>query len=156
MPRKGPVQKRESKPDLVYNDKLVGKLINKVMLDGKKSTAETIVYGAFDEIKERTNEEPLEVFRKAIENIKPSLEVRPRRVGGATFQVPMEVEPRRSLTLSIRWLVAAARDGKGKPMSTRLADEIIDAYKETGTAIKKKEDLHRMAEANRAFAHYRW
>lgn len=156
MPRRGPVPKREPKPDLVYNDVLVSKLINKVMLDGKKSIAEWIVYSAFDELKRRTNEDPLKIFHKAVENVRPSLEVRPRRVGGATYQVPIEVEPRRSYTLAIRWLVEAAREKSGKPMYIKLADEILDAYNETGTAYKKKEDLHRMAEANRAFAHYRW
>lgn len=156
MPRRGPVPKREPKPDLVYNDKLVTKLINKVMLDGKKSVAEWIVYSCFDEIKKRTGEDPLAVFHKAVENVRPQLEVRPRRVGGATYQVPIEVEPRRSLTLAIRWIVEAARSKEGKAMYLKLADEIIDAYNETGAAMKKKEDLHRMAEANRAFAHYRW
>lgn len=156
MPRRGPVPKREPKPDLVYHDVLVSKLINKVMLDGKKSIAEWIVYSAFDEIKKRTGEDPLKVFHKAVENVRPSLEVRPRRVGGATYQVPIEVEPRRSYTLAIRWIVEAAREKGGKAMYLRLADEIMDAYNETGTAFKKKEDLHRMAEANRAFAHYRW
>ncbi len=156
MPRRGPVPKREVKPDLIYGDVLVTKLINKIMQDGKKSVAEWIVYSAFDEIKRRTGEDPLAVFHKAIENVRPQLEVRPRRVGGATYQVPVEVEPRRSYTLAIRWIVEAARDKTGKAMYLKIADEILDAYNETGTAFKKKEDLHRMAEANRAFAHYRW
>lgn len=156
MPRRGPVPKREIKPDLVYNDVLVSKLINKVMLDGKKSVAEWIVYGALDEIKKWTGENPVKVLHKAVENARPLLEVRPRRVGGATYQVPIEVEPRRGITLAIRWIVEAARSKEGKSMILRLADEIIDAYNETGAVIKRKEDLHRMAEANRAFAHYRW
>jgi len=156
MPRRGPVPKRELKPDLVYNDPLVTKLINKVMLDGKKSRTEKIVYNMMEELKRRTGEDPLNVFHKAIDAAKPVLEVRPRRVGGATYQVPVEVEPRRALTLAIRWIVEAARNREGKPMELRLADEIIDLYNGTGTVLKKKEDLHKMAEANRAFAHYRW
>lgn len=135
---------------------LVAKLINKVMWDGKKTTAQKIVYGAFDIIREKTKKDPLEVFRQAVENVKPVLEVRPRRVGGATYQVPIEVQEPRRTSLALRWIVEAARARKGRPMKEKLAEEIIAAYNNTGTAIKKKEDTHRMAEANRAFAHYRW
>lgn len=156
MPRRGPVPKREIKPDLAYNDPLVSRLINKVMLDGKKSVAEWIVYSALTEIKKRTGEEPIKVLHKAVENARPLLEVRPRRVGGATYQVPIEVEPRRGITLAIRWIVDTVRGKEGKSMIDRLVDEIMDAYNGTGAIIKKKDDLHRMAEANRAFAHYRW
>ncbi|ABQ47302.1 MULTISPECIES: 30S ribosomal protein S7 [Thermotoga] len=147
---------RQVPPDPVYGDVLVAKLINKVMWDGKKTTAQKIVYGAFDIIREKTKKDPLEVFRQAVENVKPVLEVRPRRVGGATYQVPIEVQEPRRTSLALRWIVEAARARKGRPMKEKLAEEIIAAYNNTGTAIKKKEDTHRMAEANRAFAHYRW
>jgi small subunit ribosomal protein S7 len=156
MPRKGPVPPREVLPDPVYGDKLVAKLINKVMKDGKKSKAEKIVYGAFDIIKEKLGEDPLKVFHKAVENVKPLMEVRPRRVGGATYQVPMEVNERRQMHLALKWLVDAARARSERGMVNRLANEIIDAYNERGGAFKKKEDTHKMAEANKAFAHYRW
>jgi small subunit ribosomal protein S7 len=156
MPRRGPVTPREISPDPVYNSVLVQKLINKVMLDGKKSTAEKIVYGAMEIIRDKTKQDPLTVLEKAVQNLTPLLEVRPRRVGGATYQVPIEVPPRRGLSLALRWLVRAARERKGMPMRERLAAEILDALNNTGGAIKKKEEMHRMAEANKAFAHYRW
>jgi|UniRef100_A0A7C3SNJ8 small subunit ribosomal protein S7 len=156
MPRRGPVTPREIPPDPVYNSVLVQKLINKVMLDGKKSTAEKIVYGAMEIIRDKTKQDPLTVLEKAVQNLTPLLEVRPRRVGGATYQVPIEVPPRRGLSLALRWLVRAARERKGMPMRERLAAEILDALNNTGGAIKKKEEMHRMAEANKAFAHYRW
>lgn len=156
MPRKGPVPKREVLPDPVYNSVKVAKLINKVMWDGKKSLAQKICYGAFDIIKEKTGRDPLEVFEEALNNVMPVLEVRPRRVGGATYQVPMEVRPERRLSLGIRWIVEYARQRSGKSMMEKLAAEIIDAANNTGGSVKKKEDTHRMAEANKAFAHYRW
>ncbi len=156
MPRRGPVPPREILPDPVYGDKLVAKLINKVMKDGKKSKAEKIVYGAFDIIKEKLGEDPLKVFHKAVENVKPVMEVRPRRVGGATYQVPMEVNERRQIHLALKWIVEAARARSERGMVNKLANEIIDASNERGGAFKKKEEVHRMAEANRAFAHYRW
>ncbi|ACK42257.1 MULTISPECIES: 30S ribosomal protein S7 [Dictyoglomus] len=156
MPRRGPVTPREIPPDPVYNSVLVQKLINKVMLDGKKSIAEKIVYGAMDIIREKTKQDPLTVLEKAVQNVTPLLEVRPRRVGGATYQVPIEVPPRRGLSLALRWIVRAARERKGMPMKERLALEILDAFNNTGGAIKKRDEMHRMAEANKAFAHYRW
>jgi small subunit ribosomal protein S7 len=156
MPRRGPVTPREIPPDPIYNSVLIQKLINKVMLNGKKSIAEKIVYGAMEIIKEKTKKDPLEVVEKAIQNATPLLEVRPRRVGGATYQVPVEVSPRRGLSLALRWIVRSARERKGMPMKEKLASEILDAYNNTGGAIKKKDEMHRMAEANRAFAHYRW
>ncbi|AAM25439.1 MULTISPECIES: 30S ribosomal protein S7 [Caldanaerobacter] len=156
MPRKGPVPKREVLPDPVYNSVKVAKLINKVMWDGKKSLAQKICYGAFDIIREKTGRDPLEVFEEALNNVMPVLEVRPRRVGGATYQVPMEVRPERRLSLGIRWIVEYARQRSGKSMMEKLAAEIIDAANNTGGSVKKKEDTHRMAEANKAFAHYRW
>jgi small subunit ribosomal protein S7 len=159
MPRKGPVKPREIMPDPIYRDVLVHKLINKVMVDGKKSKAEKIVYGAMQILAEKTGEQPLEALHKAIENLKPLLEVRPRRVGGATYQVPMEVPPRRQISLALRWLVEAARNRSGKgnyTMLEKLSNELLDAYHNRGNAIKKREDTHRMAEANKAFAHYKW
>ncbi|MEO2068209.1 MAG: 30S ribosomal protein S7 [Desulfurobacteriaceae bacterium] len=156
MPRKGPVPPREILTDPVYGDKLVAKLINKVMKDGKKSKAEKIVYGAFEIIREKLGEDPLAVFHKAVENVKPIMEVRPRRVGGATYQVPMEVNERRQIHLALKWIVDAARARSERGMVNKLANELIDAYNERGGAYKKKEDTHRMAEANKAFAHYRW
>ncbi|WAM31083.1 30S ribosomal protein S7 [Caldicellulosiruptor naganoensis] len=157
MPRRGPVKKREILPDPVYNDKVVAKLINKVMKDGKKSIAQKIVYGAFDIVREKTGKDPLEVLEQALNNVMPVLEVRPRRVGGATYQIPIEVSPDRRLSLGLRWLVEYARERKDKrTMKEKLAAEIMDAANNTGGAVKKKEDTHRMAEANRAFAHYRW
>ena len=156
MPRRGPVPPREIPPDPIYGDVLVAKLINKVMRHGKKSKAEKIVYGAFDIIKEKMGKNPLEVFHTAVENVKPVMEVRPRRVGGATYQVPMEVNERRQIHLALKWLVEAARERSERRMVVRLANEIMDAYNKRGGAFKKKEEVHRMAEANRAFAHYRW
>ncbi len=147
---------REVMPDPVYNSEMVTRFINKLMYDGKKSIAAKIFYRALDLIKERTGEEPLKVFKKAVENAKPLVETKSRRVGGATYQVPIEVNPRRQLSLSMRWLVAAARARGEKTMVERLAAELIAASKNEGAAIKKKEDVHRMAEANKAFAHYRW
>ena len=156
MPRKGNVPKREVLPDPVYGSVVVAKLINSVMLDGKKGVAQKIVYDAFEQIKEATGEEPLEVFEKAMNNIMPVLEVKARRVGGANYQVPIEVNSRRSTTLAIRWLVDFSRKRKENTMAQRLANEIIDASENTGAAVKKREDTYKMAEANRAFAHYRW
>jgi len=154
--RRRRAERREIAPDPVYGDVLVAKLINKVMWDGKKSIAQKIVYGAFEIIRQKMKKDPLEVFKQAVENVKPVLEVRPRRVGGATYQVPIEVQEPRRTSLALKWIVEAARAKKGKPMKEKLAEEIMAAYNNTGTAIKKKEDTHKMAEANRAFAHYRW
>ena len=156
MPRKGNTPKREVLPDPVYGNIVVSKLINSIMLDGKKSTAQKIVYGAFDQIKEKTGEDPLDVFNKAMENIMPELEVKARRVGGANYQVPIEVRPARRQTLGLRWLTAYTRARGEKTMSERLAKEIMDAANGTGASVKKKEDTHKMAEANKAFAHFRW
>ena len=156
MPRKGPVAKRDVLPDPIYNSKVVTKVVNAIMLDGKKGTAQTILYKAFDIIKERTNEDPMNIFEKAMENIKPALEVKSRRVGGSNYQVPIEVSPARSQALAIRWLVKYARERGGKGMAENLASELIDASNGTGGAVKKREDTHKMAEANKAFAHYRW
>lgn len=154
--RKRRAVKRDVLPDPIYHSKVITKLVNQIMLDGKRGKAETIVYDAFDIIKDRTKEEPNEVFAKALDNIKPSLEVKSRRVGGANYQVPMEVGPERSQSLALRWLNNAAQTRGGKTMAEKLANEIIDASNSTGGAVKKKEDTHRMAEANKAFAHYRW
>lgn len=156
MPRKGNVPKREVLPDPVYGSVVVAKLINSIMLDGKKGVAQQIVYSAFDKVKETTGEEPLEVFEKAMNNIMPVLEVKARRVGGANYQVPMEVRPERRQTLGLRWLTKYTRLRGEKTMSDRLAKEIMDAANETGASVKKKEDTHKMAEANKAFAHYRF
>ena len=156
MPRRGHVPKREILPDPLYNDKRVSKLINSVMLDGKKGVAQKIVYDAFDIIKEKTGKNPLEVFEEAMNNIMPVLEVKARRVGGATYQVPMEVRPERRQTLSLRWLTGFARKRSERTMKERLAGEILDATNNLGGAAKKKDDTHKMAEANKAFAHYRW
>ena len=156
MPRKGKVPKREVLPDPVYSSKVVAKLINKVMLDGKKGTSQRIVYGAFDMIKEKTDQNPLEVFEKAMANVMPVLEVKARRVGGANYQVPMEVRADRRETLGLRWLVKYSRLRGEKGMTEKLAKEIMDAANNTGATVKKREDTHKMAEANRAFAHYRW
>ena len=154
--RKRRAVKRDVLPDPIYNSKVVTKVVNAIMLDGKKGTAQTILYKAFDIIKERTNEDPMNIFEKAMENIKPALEVKSRRVGGSNYQVPIEVSPARSQALAIRWLVKYARERGGKGMADNLANEIIDASNGTGAAVKKREDTHRMAEANKAFAHYRW
>jgi small subunit ribosomal protein S7 len=143
-------------PEPVYNDLLVSKLINYVMRKGKKTIARKIVYGAFDIVKEKTKKDPLEIFKRAIENVGPSLELRPRRVGGATYQVPIEVPPERKIALAMRWIIMAAKMKKGKAMKEKLAEELIAASKNEGWAVKKKEDTHKMAEANRAFAHFAW
>ena len=156
MPRKGHVAKRDVLPDPVYNSKLVSRLINNIMQDGKKGTAQTILYNAFDIIAEKTGREPMEVFEEAIENIMPVLEVKARRIGGANYQVPVEVRPERRITLGLRWLVQYSRSRGEKTMEQRLANEIIDAANNTGASVKKREDTHKMAEANKAFAHYRW
>ena len=156
MPRKGHVAKRDVLPDPIYNSKLVSRLINNIMQDGKKGTAQTILYNAFDIIAEKTGREPMEVFEEAIENIMPVLEVKARRIGGANYQVPVEVRPERRITLGLRWLVQYSRSRGEKTMEQRLANEIIDAANNTGASVKKREDTHKMAEANKAFAHYRW
>lgn len=156
MPRKGHIAKREVLADPIYQSKLVTRTINRIMVDGKRGKASNILYNAFDIIREETGQNPLEVFEQAIENIMPLLEVKARRVGGANFQVPVEVRPERRYTLAIRWLVNYARARGEKTMETRLAREIIDASNNTGAAVKQREDMHRMAEANKAFAHYRW
>ena len=154
--RKRRAVKRDVLADPIYNSKLVTKLINSIMLDGKKGTAQTILYDAFDIIKEKTNKDPMEVFEAAMENIKPALEVKSRRVGGANYQVPVEVKPDRAQALAFRWLAQYARLRNGHSMAENLANEIIDASNGTGASVKKKEDTHKMAEANKAFAHYRW
>jgi small subunit ribosomal protein S7 len=157
MPRRREIPKRELAPDPLYNSALVSKFINTVMSDGKRSTAERILYKSFDIIRERTGDDPLKVFKKALDNVKPSLEVKSRRVGGSNYQVPVEVNPNRRLSLSIRWLVSYARQrGDGKTMQEKFANELLDASNLRGGAVKKREDTHRMAEANKAFAHYRW
>ncbi|ARP49843.1 MULTISPECIES: 30S ribosomal protein S7 [Caproicibacterium] len=156
MPRRGNIAKRDVLPDPMYNSKLVTRLVNNIMIDGKKGVAQKIVYGAFDIIKEKTGKEPLEVFEAAMENVMPSLEVKARRVGGATYQVPMEVRPERRQTLGLRWLTTYSRQRSERTMKERLAAEIMDAVNGTGGAAKKRDDTHKMAEANRAFAHYRW
>ncbi len=157
MRKKAFVIKRSLEPDPKYNSKLVSKFINMIMYDGKKSTAETILYGALDIISQKSDgKPPLEIFNKAVENVKPLLEVKSRRIGGATYQVPIEVRDERSITLALRWIKDFARAKKGKPMDERLAEEIMAAYKGEGTSIKRKEDMHRMAKANKAFSHYRW
>jgi small subunit ribosomal protein S7 len=156
VPRKGHIQKRDVLADPLYNNKVVTKLINNIMLDGKKGVAQKIVYGAFATVEEKSGKPALEVFEEAMNNIMPVLEVKARRVGGATYQVPIEIRPERRQTLAIRWLVSIARKRSEKQMHLRLAGELADAYNSTGGAVKKKEDVHRMAEANRAFAHYKW
>ncbi len=156
MPRRGNVPKREILPDPIYNSVLVTKLVNSIMLDGKKGVAQKVVYGAFDIVKEQTGKEPLEVFTTAMDNIMPSLEVKARRVGGATYQVPMDVRPVRRQTLGLRWLTTYSRARSERTMAERLANEIMDAANNTGSAVKKREDTHKMAESNKAFAHFRW
>lgn len=156
MSRRATPVRREVQPDAKYNNRLVTQLINKVMLNGKKSLAERIVYGAFDIVEAKTGQDPLSVFKKALENVRPTLEVKPKRVGGATYQVPMEVSSRRATTLAIRWIVDFARKRKEHSMQERLAAEIIDASQNTGASVKKREDLYKMAESNRAFSHYRF
>ena len=159
MPRKGlrPRDRREVPPaDFKHNSVLVSRFINKLNYQGRKLAAEKVLYGALDVIKEKTKENPIDVFNKAIENVRPLLEVRPRRVGGATYQVPREVRPVRSYTVAMRWIITAARSRSGRPMAEKLAEELLSAYRKEGTAWKKRDDTHKMAEANRAFAHYRW
>ena len=157
MPRRREIPKREVPLDPLYSSSLVTKFISTLMRDGKRSTAERIIYKSFDIIKEKTSDDPLKVFKKAVDNVKPSLEVKSRRVGGSNYQVPVEVNPNRRLSLSIRWLVSFARErGDGKTMQEKLANEFMDASNLRGGAVKKREDVHRMAEANKAFAHYRW
>lgn len=156
MPRKGPVPKRDVLPDPIYNSKVFTKLVNQVMWDGKRSLAESICYGAFNIVAKKLNKDPLEVFEVAMKNITPIVEVRARRVGGANYQVPVEVRAERRQTLAIRWLVGYARKRGEKTMAERLAGELMDAYNSTGGSVKKREDTHKMAEANKAFAHYRW
>jgi small subunit ribosomal protein S7 len=156
VPRKGPVPKRDVLPDPIYGNKLVTRLINKVMLDGKKGVSQSIVYSAFETIRERSGKEPMEVFETAMRNIMPVLEVKARRVGGSNYQVPIEVRNDRRVTLGLRWLVNYSRLRGEKTMEEKLANELLDAFNNTGGAVRKREDTHRMAEANKAFAHYRW
>ena len=156
MPRRGNIAKRDVLADPIYNSKMVTRLVNSIMLDGKKGVAQKIVYEAFDIVKEKTGNDPLEMFEKALENIMPTLECKPRRIGGANYQVPLEVSPARRETLGLRWLTTYSRARGEKTMSARLAGEIVDATNNTGSAVKKREDTHKMAEANRAFAHYRY
>jgi len=156
MPRRSGVPKRDVLPDPVYGSKVVTKLVNQIMLDGKKGTAQKIVYGAFEIIQNKMNQDPLDVFNQAMTNVMPMLEVKARRVGGANYQVPMEIRPERRQTLAIRWLVIATRKRSEREMSNKLAAELMDAYNNAGGAVKKKEDTHRMAEANKAFAHFRF
>jgi small subunit ribosomal protein S7 len=156
VPRRGNIAKRDVLPDPLYNSKLVTRLVNNIMIDGKKGVAQKIVYGAFDIIKEKTGKDPLEVFEAAMENVMPSLEVKARRVGGSTYQVPMEVRPERRQTLGLRWMTTYSRQRSERTMKERLAAEIMDAVNGAGGAAKKRDDTHKMAEANRAFAHYRW
>ena len=156
MPRKGPATKRPVVVDPVYESQLVTQLVNKVLLDGKKSTAESIVYGALEGCREKSGQDPLITLKRALDNIRPTLEVRSRRVGGATYQVPVEVKPGRSTTLAIRWIVMYSRQRREKTMTDRLMNEILDASNGLGAAVKRREDTHKMAESNKAFAHYRW
>lgn len=156
MPRKGHIPRRDTLPDPRHHSKLVAKFINGLMWDGKRSTAESILYGAFDVIAQKTDQDPVKVFHKAVENVKPVLEVRSRRVGGSTYQVPVEIRPERSQALAIRWLIQYSRARTEKNMKEKLALQLLDSAANKGTAVKKKEDTHKMAEANKAFAHYRW
>jgi small subunit ribosomal protein S7 len=156
MPRRAAAARREVQPDSIYNNRLGTQLINKVLLDGKKSVAERTVYGAFDLIESKSGTDPLSVFKKAMDNVRPALEVKPKRVGGATYQVPIEVSSRRSTTLAIRWIVGFARKRREKTMAERLGNEIMDAANGVGASVKRREDLFKMAESNRAFSHYRW
>ena len=156
MPRRAAAVRREVQPDAKYNNRLVTQLINKILLDGKKSLAEDIVYGAFDLVEKKTKQDPLSVFKKAMDNVRPTLEVKPKRVGGATYQVPMEVNSRRATTLAIRWIVMFSRKRKERTMTERLAAEIMDAAEGMGASVKRREDLFKMAESNRAFSHYRF
>jgi small subunit ribosomal protein S7 len=156
MPRKGPAPRRELMPDPIYRSVLVTQVVNKILVRGKRSLAEHIVYDALDVVKDKTGNEPTVTLKRAVENTKPQLEVKSRRVGGATYQVPVEVRPRRATTLSIRWLVGYARQRREKTMAQRLANELLDASNGVGAAVKRREDMHKMAESNKAFAHYRW
>ena len=156
MPRRHVVIKRRTYPDPKFGDRLVGRFTNVIMFDGKKSTAERAIYGAFRIIESKTRNDPLAMFRRALDNVRPRVEVKSRRVGGATYQVPIEVRPERATSLAMRWLVHSARARQGRSMSDKLANELIDAANERGEAVKKKEDTHRMADANKAFSHYRW
>jgi small subunit ribosomal protein S7 len=156
MPRRAAAIRREITPDAAFNNRLVTQLINKILLDGKKSVAESIVYGAFNIVEEKSGKDPLSVFKQAMDNVRPTLEVKPKRVGGATYQVPMEVNSRRATTLAIRWIVDFSRKRKEKTMAERLSAEILDASNGVGSSVKKREDIFKMAEANRAFSHYRW
>ena len=156
MPRKGPAPRRELMPDPIYHSVLVTQVVNKVLVRGKRTLAERVVYQALDIVKDKTGGEPVAVLKRAVENVKPQLEVRPRRVGGATYQVPVEVRPRRSTTLAIRWLIGFARQRREKTIAERLANELLDANNSIGSAVKRRDDMHKMAEANKAFAHYRW
>jgi len=156
MPRRRDVPKRKTEPDPKHGDRTVGRFINVLMRDGKKSTAEQIVYGAFDIIESKTRNDPLAMFRRALENLRPRVEVKSRRVGGATYQVPVEVRPERATSLAMRWIITSARTREGKSMRDKLANELIDAANERGEAVKKREDTHKMADANKAFSHYRW
>jgi small subunit ribosomal protein S7 len=156
MPRKGPAPKRPLVVDPVHNSPLVTQLVNKILLDGKKSIAETIVYGALEGVKEKTGSDPVVTLKRALDNIRPTLEVKPRRVGGATYQVPMEVKPNRATALALRWMVGYSRQRREKTMTERLMNEILDASNGLGAAVKRREDTHKMAESNKAFAHYRW
>ena len=156
MPRKGPPPRRELMPDPIYRSVLVTQFVNKVLVRGKRSTAERIVYGAMDIIRDKTGADPVATLKRAMDNVKPQLEVKSRRVGGATYQVPIEVKPRRASTLAIRWLVGYARQRREKTMAERLANELLDASNTTGSSVKRRDDVHKMAESNKAFAHYRW
>ncbi len=156
MPRKGPAPRRELQPDPIYKSVLVTQIVNKILQRGKRSTAERIVYDALEMIEQKTGTEPVSTLKRAIDNIRPQLEVRSRRVGGATYQVPVEVRPRRANTLAVRWIVSYARDRRERTMAERLANEILDASNGIGASVKRREDLHKMAESNKAFAHYRW
>ena len=156
MPRKGPAPRRELGADPIYRNVLVTQLVNKVLMRGKRTLAEHIVYDSLDKIRTKTNDDPIGILKKAIDNVRPQLEVRSRRVGGATYQVPVEVRPRRATTLAVRWITTYSRQRRERTMADRLANELIDAANYTGAAVKRKEDLHKMAESNKAFAHYRW
>lgn len=156
MPRKGPAPRRELEPDPVYRSVLVTQIVNKVLLQGKKNLAERIVYDALEIVGEKTGGDPIAALKRAVDNVRPQLEVRSRRVGGATYQVPVEVRPRRATTLAVRWLVGFARDRRERSMAERLANEVLDASNGIGASVKRREDLHKMAESNKAFAHYRW
>ncbi|MFN8039493.1 MAG: 30S ribosomal protein S7 [Acidimicrobiales bacterium] len=156
MPRKGPAPRRELSPDPIYRSVLVTQIVNKVLVRGKRSTAERIVYDALDIIKDKTGSEPIATLKRAVDNVKPQLEVKSRRVGGATYQVPVEVRPRRANTLAVRWIVGYSRQRREKTMAERLANELLDASNSAGASVKRREDMHKMAESNKAFAHYRW